>query len=102
MNQAADHLINSVQEKFRERHIAPAHIYGKGSWVLRSWGSSSEVEGFRQFGYSKHLSHALEVICHCRETDFDLCTAQSAHQETRVSKDLVLDRRKGVLYGLLD
>ena len=34
-----------------------------------------------------------------READFDPCTGQPAHQQTRMSEDTVLDRRKGMLDG---
>lgn len=50
------------------------------------------MKRFRQFDRAEHVCDALEVICHCREPNFDLCTGQAAHQQTRMSEDTVLDR----------
>ena len=60
---------------------------------------SGVMKRFGQFGCAKDVCDALQVICHRREADFDLCTGQSAHQQTRMSEDTVLDRREGVLDG---
>lgn len=51
------------------------------------------------FGCTEHVCDALEVVCHGRETNFDFRAGKFTKQETRVSKNPVLDRRKGVLDG---
>jgi len=57
------------------------------------------MERFRQLGCAQHICDAFQVISHRREADFDLCTGQSAHQQTRMSEDTVLDRRERMLNG---
>jgi hypothetical protein len=39
----------------------------------------------------------LQVTCHRRESDFDPCTVQTAHQQTRMSEDTVPNCREGML-----
>ncbi len=72
--------------------------------VLRIWDCafgrcalSGVMKRFRQFGCAEHTCDALDVVCHRREADFDPCTGQPAHQQTRMSEDTVLDRREGML-----
>jgi hypothetical protein len=60
---------------------------------------SGVMKRFGQFGCAKDVCDALQVICHRREADFDPCTGQPAHQQTRMSEDTVLDRREGMLDG---
>jgi hypothetical protein len=55
------------------------------------------MKRFRQFGCTEHVCDALDVVCHRCEADFDSCTGQPAHQQTRMPKDAVLDRRDGML-----
>ena len=57
------------------------------------------MKRFRQFDRVQQLCHALYVVRHRRETDFDPCTGQPAHQQTWMSKDTVLDIREEMLDG---
>jgi hypothetical protein len=59
--------------------------------------SMSLTKRFRQFGRAEHICDALEVVCHRREADFDPCTGQPPHEQTRMPEDTVLDRREGML-----
>jgi hypothetical protein len=52
-----------------------------------------------QLGRAEHIHHALDVVCHRRQADFDLCTGQPTHQQTGMSEDPVLDRCEGMLDG---
>jgi hypothetical protein len=54
------------------------------------------MKRFGQFGCAEHVCDALDVVCHRREADFDPCAGQSAHQQTRMPKDTVLDRCEGM------
>jgi hypothetical protein len=55
------------------------------------------MQCFRQFGYTENVRDELEVVCHRRDADFDLCTGQPSHQQTRMSEDTVFDRSEGML-----
>jgi hypothetical protein len=55
------------------------------------------MQRFRQVGCTENVRDALEVVCHRSEADFDLCTGQASHQQTRMSEDTVLDRCEGML-----
>jgi hypothetical protein len=60
---------------------------------------SGLVKDSCQFGCTERVCDALEVVCHCRETNFGFRAGQSTQQETGVSEYSVLDRRKGMLDG---
>lgn len=60
-------------------------------------GLSGVMERLRQFDRAEHVCNALEVVCHRREADFNPCTGQSAHQQTWMSEDPVLDRCERML-----
>jgi hypothetical protein len=60
-------------------------------------GLSGVLERLRQFDRAEHVCNALEVVCHRREADFNPCTGQSAHQQTWMSEDPVLDRCERML-----
>ena len=55
--------------------------------------------GLIPFMFALIEGDAFQVICHRREVDFDLCTGQPAHQQTRMSEDTVLHRSEGMLDG---
>jgi len=38
---------------------------------------SRAMKRFRQFDCTEYVCDALQVVCHCREADFDLCTRQA-------------------------
>ena len=64
-----------------------ANTYRIRDCASRSRSLSGEVERFRQLDRAEHVCDALQVIRHRRETNFDLCTGQPAHQQTRMSED---------------
>jgi hypothetical protein len=47
-----------------------------GFGIVRSLAAlkSGVMKRFRQFGCAKHVRHALDVVRHRREADFDPCT----------------------------
>jgi hypothetical protein len=58
----------------RETQISSLTRSGFG--IVRSVGCalSGVMKRFRYFGGSKHVSDALEIVCHRREADFRPCT----------------------------
>jgi hypothetical protein len=70
-------------------------LTGFGIVRFRSCALSGVMKRLRQFGCAEHVCDALQVVCHRREADFDLCTGQPAHQQTRMSEDTVLNRSEG-------
>ena len=72
-------------------------LTGFGIVRFRSCALSGVMKRLRQFGCAEHVCDAPDVVCHRREADFDPCTGQPAHQQTRMPEDTVLDRREGML-----
>ena len=66
---------------------------------FRRCALSGVMKGFRNFDCAEHVRDALEVVCHRREADFDLCTGQPTHQQTRMSENSVLHSSEGMLDG---
>jgi hypothetical protein len=58
-------------------HDARANASNIQNRALLSRVLSGVVKRFRQFGCAEHVCDAFEVICHRRETDFDLCKADA-------------------------
>lgn len=56
---------------------AHAHVREAGDHALWSLMQSDLVKDSCEFGSTKHVCDALEVVCHCRDTDFYLRTGQS-------------------------
>jgi hypothetical protein len=69
---------------------------GAGACEIRNctvWGDAlrGSTKRFRQFGCADHVGDALEVVSRCGNTDFRLCTGQTAHQQTGMSEDAVFE-----------
>src|ERR1700745_2033743 len=74
-----------------------AHDLRTWSCAFRPDALSRVMQRIRQFGCTEHVRDALEVVCDRCEADFDLCTGQTAHQQTRMPEDTVFDRSEGML-----
>ena len=96
--------LNEVKERCSGYRSTVLICVGVGFCLCRrGWGAEPSCGcSAGQFCYelpaTEHVHHSFQVVDHGRQADLCLCTADSAQQEARMSKDAVLERGKRMFH----